>query len=181
MLFCSSNITFRNNTICFASFVKSNFKIIKDIWDTTENFKNCNENYNSLNDQWNCISEHARVKKAVPKEFVPILQGEITIDPSSNRDHLLKLNNNLYLYDKKETTMIHFLLALKSSPKILKKKNKLIYQIKWVVLYGEDIVNIYYLSIVKKNKKEKQKMIRTRYRAYKNHLYLWFVLVHSEI
>jgi hypothetical protein len=130
MLFCSSNITFKNKTICFASFVKSNIKIIKDIWDTTENFKNCNENYNSLNDKWNCISEHARVKKAVPKECVPILQGEITIDPSSNRDHLLKLNNILYLYDKKETIMIHFLLALKSIPKILNKKNKLIYQIK---------------------------------------------------
>jgi NADPH-dependent 7-cyano-7-deazaguanine reductase QueF-like protein len=68
--------------------------------------------------------------------------------------------------------MIHFLLALKSIPKILNKKNKLIYQIKWVVFYGEDIVNIYYLSIVKIKKKEKQKMIRTRYRAYKNHLYL---------
>ena len=50
--------------------------------------------------------------------------------------------------------MIPFLLALKSIRKILNKKNKLIYQIKWVVLYGEDIVNIYYLSIVKKKKRK---------------------------
>jgi hypothetical protein len=31
-----------------------------------------NEIYNSLNDKRNCISEYARIKKAVPKEFVQI-------------------------------------------------------------------------------------------------------------
>jgi hypothetical protein len=35
---------------------------------------------------------------------VQILQGEIiAADPNSNKGHLLKLNNDLYLYDKKET------------------------------------------------------------------------------
>ena len=59
-----------------------------------------------MNNKRNCISEYARIKKAVPKEFVQILQGEIAADPNSNRGHLLKLNNNLYLYDKKEKIYI---------------------------------------------------------------------------
>jgi len=55
-----------------------------------------------LNDKRNCISEYARIKKAVPKEFVKILQGEIAVDLNSNRRHFVKLNNDLYLYDKME-------------------------------------------------------------------------------
>jgi hypothetical protein len=35
------------------------------------------EIYNSLNDKRNCIWKYTRIKKAVPKEFVQILQGEI--------------------------------------------------------------------------------------------------------
>jgi hypothetical protein len=94
-------------------------------------FKSCNEIYNSLNDKINCISEYARIKKAIPKEFVKILQGEIAADPNSNRGHLLKLNNDLYLYDKKETIILPFQLELKSIHKILNKKIKPIWQIKW--------------------------------------------------
>ena len=59
-----------------------------------------------MNDKINCISDYARIKKAVPKEFVQILQGEIAADPNPNRGHLLKLNNDLYLYDKKEKNNI---------------------------------------------------------------------------
>jgi hypothetical protein len=44
--------------------------------------KSCNEIYISLNDKRNCISEYTRIKKAVPKEFVQILQGEIAADPN---------------------------------------------------------------------------------------------------
>jgi hypothetical protein len=63
-LFCNSNITFRNKPICFASFLKSNIRTIKDIWTTIENhFKSCNEIYNSLNDKRNCVSEYARIKQ----------------------------------------------------------------------------------------------------------------------
>jgi hypothetical protein len=35
------------------------------------------EIYNSLNDKRNCIWKYTRIKKAVTKEFVQILQGEI--------------------------------------------------------------------------------------------------------
>jgi hypothetical protein len=59
-----------------------------------------------LNDKINCISEYVRIKKAVPKEFVQNLQGEIAADHNTNREHLLKLNNDLYLYDKKENNNI---------------------------------------------------------------------------
>jgi fructose-1,6-bisphosphatase len=68
------------------------------------------EIYNSLNDKRNCISKYTRIKKAVPKEFVQILQCEIiAADPNSNKGHLLKLNNDL-LYDKKETIILRFQL-----------------------------------------------------------------------
>lgn len=139
-LFSNSNITFQNKPICFASFVKSNIKTIKDIWSTIENdFKNCNEIYNSLNDKRNCISEYARIKKAVPKEFVKISQGEIAVDLNSNRGHFLKLNRDLYLYDKMEKIILPFQLELKSIHQIINKKIKPICQIKWEALYGEDI------------------------------------------
>jgi hypothetical protein len=63
-LFCNSNITFRNKPICFASFLKSNIRTIKDIWTTIENhFKSCNEIYYPLNDKRNCASEYARIKQ----------------------------------------------------------------------------------------------------------------------
>ena len=69
-LFCNSNITFKNKPICFASFLKSNIRTIKDIWTTIENdFKSCNELYHSLNDKRNCISEYARIKKAILKRI----------------------------------------------------------------------------------------------------------------
>jgi hypothetical protein len=45
--------------------------------------------------------------------FVEILQGEIIADPNSNKGHLLKLNNDLYLYDKKETIILPFQPDLK--------------------------------------------------------------------
>ena len=68
-----------------------------------------------------------------------ILQGEIIADdPNSNNRHLLKLNNDLYLYDKKETIILPFQPDLKCIHKIL-QKIKPIYQIKWGALYGEDI------------------------------------------
>jgi hypothetical protein len=58
---------------------------MKGIWTTIESdFKISNEIYNSFNDKRNCISEYARIKKAVPKEFVQILQDEIAADPNSN-------------------------------------------------------------------------------------------------
>jgi hypothetical protein len=96
------------------------------------------EIYNSLNDKRNCISKYTRIKNAVPKEFVHILQCEISSDPNSNNGHLLKLNNELYLYDKKETIILPFQLNLKCIHQIL-PKIKPIYQIKWGALYGEDI------------------------------------------
>jgi fructose-1,6-bisphosphatase len=46
------------------------------------------EIYNSLNDKRNCISKYTRIKKAVAKEFVHILQCEISADPNSNNEHL---------------------------------------------------------------------------------------------
>jgi hypothetical protein len=45
-----------------------------------------------LNDKRKCISEYARIKNALPKEFVHILHCEISADPNSNKGHLLKLN-----------------------------------------------------------------------------------------
>jgi len=96
------------------------------------------EIYNSLNDKRNCISKYTRIKKAVPKEFVQILQGEIATDPNSNKGHILKLNNDLYLYDKKETIIISFQPDLKLIHKVL-QKIKPICQIKWGAFYGEDI------------------------------------------
>ena len=36
----------------------------------------------------------------LPNESLHILQDEIAVDPNSNKELLLKLNNNLYLYDK---------------------------------------------------------------------------------
>jgi fructose-1,6-bisphosphatase len=107
------------------------------------------EIYNSLNDKRNCISKYTRIKKAVPKEFVQILQGEIiSADPNSNKGHLLKLNNDLYLYDKKETIILPFQSDLKFIHKIL-QKIKPIYQIKWGALYGEDINKGISLSKIK--------------------------------
>ena len=53
--------------------------------------------------------------------------------------HLLKLNNDLYLYDKKENIILSFQLELKSIHEILNKKIRQICQIKWEALYGEDI------------------------------------------
>ena len=79
------------------------------------------EIYNSLNDKRNCISKYTRIKKAVTKEFVHILQCEISADPNSNNRHLLKLNNDLYLYDKKETIILPFQPDLKFIQKILQK------------------------------------------------------------
>jgi hypothetical protein len=132
-LFCNSNITLQNKPICFASFVKSNIKTITDIWSTIENdFKNCN-------DKRNCISEYARIKKAVSKEFVQFLQGEIAADPNSNRGHLLKLNKDLYLYYKMEKIILPFQLGLKYIHKILNKKIKPICQTKSEALYEEEI------------------------------------------
>ena len=79
------------------------------------------EIYNSLNDKRNCISKYTRIKNAVPKEFVEILQGEIiAADSNSNNGHLLKLNNDL-LYDKKETIILPFQPDLKFIHKILQK------------------------------------------------------------
>ena len=91
-----------------------------------------------MNDKRNCISKYTRIKNAVPKEFVHILQCEISADPNSNNRQLLKLNNDLYLYDKKETIILPFQSDLKFIQKIL-QKIKPIYQIKWGALYGEDI------------------------------------------
>ena len=79
------------------------------------------EIYNSLNDKRNCFSKYTRIKNAVPKEFVEILQGEIAADPNSNKGHLLKLNNDLYLYDKKETIILPFQPDLKFIHQILQK------------------------------------------------------------
>jgi hypothetical protein len=105
-----------------ASFVKRNIKTINDIWTTNDNdFNRCNDIYNSLNDKRKCISEYARIKNALPKEFVHILQCEISADPNSNKRHLLKLNNDLYLYDKKETIILPFQSDLKFIHKILQK------------------------------------------------------------
>jgi hypothetical protein len=73
-----------------------------------------------LNDKRKCISEYARIKNALPKEFVHILQCEISADPNSNNGHLLKLNNDL-LYDKKETIILPFQPDLKFIHKILQK------------------------------------------------------------
>jgi hypothetical protein len=87
------------------------------------------EIYNSLNDKRKCISEYARIKNALPKEFVHILQCEISADSNSNKGHLLKLNNDLYLYDKKETIILPFQLNLKFIHQIL-QKIKPMYQIK---------------------------------------------------
>ena len=53
--------------------------------------------FTTLNDKRNCISEYARIKKSILKEFVQSLQDEIAADPSLNRGDLLKLNNDLYL------------------------------------------------------------------------------------
>ena len=54
------------------------------------------------------IKEMLELKKAVPKEFAKILQGEIAVDLNSNRGHLLKLNKDLYLYDKVEKIILPF-------------------------------------------------------------------------
>ena len=91
-------------------------------------------------DKRNCISEYDRIKKkAVPKEFVQSLHGEIAAYHNPNRGHLLKLNNDLYLYEKKEKIILPNQLELKSIHNILNKKVKPICQIKWEALYGEDI------------------------------------------
>ena len=108
---------------------------MKGIWTTIESdFKISNEIYNSFNDKRNCISEYARIKKAVPKEFVQILQDEIAADPNSNMWHLLKLYTDLYLYEKRGKIILPFQLKLKYIHKI-----KPICHIKWEVLYGKDI------------------------------------------
>jgi hypothetical protein len=83
------------------------------------------EIYNSLNDKRNCISKYTRIKKAVPKEFVQILQG-----------------------DKKGTIILPFQSDLKFIHKIL-QKIKPVYQIKWGALYGEDINKGISLSKIK--------------------------------
>jgi hypothetical protein len=73
-----------------------------------------------LYDKGNCISKYTRIKKAVTKEFVHILQCEISVDPNSNNGQLLNLNNDL-LYDKKETIILPFQPDLKFIHKILQK------------------------------------------------------------
>ena len=83
------------------------------------------EIYNSLNDKRNCISKYTRIKKAVPKEFVQIFQG-----------------------DKKGTIILPFQSDLKFIHKIL-QKIKPVYQIKWGALYGEDINKGISLSKIK--------------------------------
>ena len=57
----------------------------------------------------------------LPKESLHILQDEIAVDPNSNKELLLKLNNNLYLYDKQMGgggILLPFQLGLKSINKI---------------------------------------------------------------
>jgi hypothetical protein len=61
--------------------------------------------------------------------MVEILQGEIAADPNSNKGHLLKLNNDLYLYDKKETIILPYQLNLKCIHQILQKI---------IIVYGPD-------------------------------------------
>jgi hypothetical protein len=52
-----------------------------------------------LNDKRNCISEYARIKKAVPKEFVQIWQGEIAADPNSMLSIWHTCVDDIYLWD----------------------------------------------------------------------------------
>jgi hypothetical protein len=54
-----------------------------------------------------------------------MLQVEISSDPNSNSEHLLKLKNDLYLYQK---IILPFQLELKSIHKILNRKIKPIRQ-----------------------------------------------------
>ena len=57
---------------------------------------------------------------------------------NDKRNCILKLNNDLYSYDKKEAIILPFQPDLKFIHKILQKM-KPVYQIKWGALYGEDI------------------------------------------
>jgi hypothetical protein len=76
-LFRNCNITFQNKPLIFSSFLRSNIKIIQDIWDeNSKQFIDCDLLYSKLIDRRNCISEYSKIKKCIPKDYLKFLRNE---------------------------------------------------------------------------------------------------------
>ena len=98
-LFGNCNITFQNKPLIFSSFLKSNIKIIEDIWDeNSKQFIDCDLLYSKLIDRRNCISKYSKIKKCTPKDYLNFLKNENNdIDNESKSRNKIKLLNNLKL------------------------------------------------------------------------------------
>jgi hypothetical protein len=98
-LFGNCNITFQNKPLIFSSFLKSNIKIIQDIWDeNSKQFIDCDLLYSKLIDRRNCISKYSKIKKCTPKDYLNFLKNENNdIDNESKSRNKIKLLNNLKL------------------------------------------------------------------------------------
>ena len=70
------------------------------------------------------------LKKQFQKNLYKFYHVKIAADANSKRGHLRRLNNDLYLYDKKETIILPFQLDLKFIQKLF-QNIKPICQIKW--------------------------------------------------
>jgi hypothetical protein len=98
-LFGNCNITFQNKPLIFSSFLRSNIKTIKDIWDeNSKQFIDCDLLYSKLIDRRNCISEYYKIKKCIPKDYLNFLKNENNnIDNKTKSRNKMKLLNNLKL------------------------------------------------------------------------------------
>jgi hypothetical protein len=96
-IFGNCNITFQNKPLIFSSFLKSNIKIIQDIWDeNSKQFIDCDLLYSKLIDRRN--SKYSKIKKCTPKDYLNFLKNENNdIDNESKSRNKIKLLNNLKL------------------------------------------------------------------------------------
>ena len=77
-IFGNAKFSYNGNALFFSSFSLSGMQKNEDIWnDNTNLFKSSTEIFNSLYDRRNWISEHSRIKKAIPQELIRMLKSEL--------------------------------------------------------------------------------------------------------
>jgi hypothetical protein len=112
-LFGNHKIKYRNKPILFKSFIKSDIKQLRDIWDTETNaFISDNQLLNKLhiNLQQNFVHEWEILRSSIPKTYTDILATNVSVDerPTMSISFLkvLDVNGKFIKYNKLRSKLI---------------------------------------------------------------------------
>ena len=138
-LFGSAKIQYKGKPLFIQNFAKSGMHKLKDIWDRErKNLKSDNLIFNKLSDKRNWISEWAKIKHSIPKDFQLALKNDTPLAKNTSKLPL-RIINSSEICNFQNKILRNKDVPLKLIQNIFNCKTKPISEIKWNTHYNMDL------------------------------------------